>query len=186
MSVDEDQGEEDEGSDIDEELTKVWRQFLLDITQKAPNKKSAAEPSYCVLSDDQRMEVDERTYQNRKLSEYFLDCQWKVASSSEWDLVFDRLFPPKNGRRLAGKVQNYETTQYYPNWAKLKDRADDETASRMRQALKKKFDSLYWMPFAQTDRIWRTKVDPKFNKSSGVDRGVAAPQVFVRCICPLW
>jgi hypothetical protein len=186
MEVDMDQGDGNEGDGIDEELTKIWRQFLLDITQKAPNKKSAADPSYCVLSDNQRREVTERTYQNRKLSDYFLDCQWKIASSSEWSLVFNRLFPPKNGRRLAGKVQNYESAQYYANWAKLKDRADDETASRMQEALRKKFDSLYWMPFAQTDRIWKTKVEPKFNKSSGVDREVAAPQVFVRDQAPLW
>lgn len=178
--------DQDEGGDIDEELTKVWRQFLLDITQKAPNKKSVMDASYCVLNNQERREVTESTYQNHKLSDYFRDCQWKIASGSEWTLVFDRFFPPKNGRGLAGKVQNYETMQYYSKWAKLKERANDEAAIRMRQGLRRRFDTLYWMPFAQTDRVWRTKVDQRFSKSSGVGVGVAAPQVFVRDERPLW
>jgi hypothetical protein len=177
---------EDENGDIDIQLTKVWRQFLLDVTSKSPNKRHAYEGSYCILTKDQRLGVNEATYKNQRLSDYFVDCQWKVPEETEWDLVFNRLFPPKNGKPLAGKVQNYETTTYYPEWAKLKERADENTFNRMRRALRMKFDCLYWMPFAQTDRIWGTKPDIKFSKSSGIDRKAAAPQIFVRFAPATW
>ncbi|KAF8870793.1 hypothetical protein CPB84DRAFT_1754274 [Gymnopilus junonius] len=45
--------------------------------------------------------------------------------------------------------------------------------------IKKKYDKFYWVPFAQTDRIWGTKWMPTFKKSSNVDTRKAASQIFL-------
>ena len=151
MSEEEEEEEsQGEGDDVDARLTKIWQQFLINIALKSPNKKLAGESSYFLLDMDQCLHAMEATYKNHKLSDIFSDCQWKIAEPREWGLIFDRLFPPKNGKPLAGKVQNYKMTQYYPEWAKLRERADDETFGRMRWEVRKKFDRLYWLPFAQT------------------------------------
>lgn len=120
-----------------------------------------------MLDTDQCLHVAEATYKTRRLSDIFSDCRWKIGEPREWDLVFNRLFPPKNGKPLAGKVQNYKSTRCYPEWSRLKERADDETFNRIRQEVRKKFDKLYRLPFAQTDRIWRTSLGLRFQKSSG-------------------
>lgn len=184
---DEAEGEEDEAAfneRIDKLLTRVWRQFLLDITLKSPNMRRAVNPSYCILDPGERTLVTEETYKNRRLSDYFLDCQWKFAESGDWDLTFDRLWPL--GDSLQNKSQNYTATTYYPEWAALKARADSDTIQHMRRALKKKFDKLYWMPFAQSDRIWYTKAAIGFQKSSGRNILAPAPQILINGPRPLW
>ncbi|KAF8956187.1 hypothetical protein BDZ97DRAFT_1764028 [Flammula alnicola] len=169
---------EPENLDIDKEMTSVWRQFLLDITSKAPNSKRAHDPSHIVLSQEERTSVNEDTYKNSRLSSYFRDCQWKIATHDEWNMVFRRLWPDPTAQ-LAGKVQNYTSTVYYPKWQSLLARADAATIRRMRASLKEKFDELYWMPFAQTDRIWGTKYMNSFRKSSGFNERDAAPQIMI-------
>jgi len=175
-----------EGDNIDARLTKIWWHFLIDITLKSPNKKLAGKSSYFLLDMDQCLHATEATYNNCKLSDIFSDCQWKIAEPREWGLIFDRLFPPKNGKPLTGKVQNYKKTQYYPEWVKLRERADDETFSCMRWEVRKKIDMLYWLPFAQTDRIWRTSLDLRFKRSSGKDRLATSPQILLNGNEPEW
>lgn len=173
--------------DIDAELRAVWRQFLLDITSKAPNTKRANKPSHIVLTDEQRTTVNEATYKNRRLSAYFRDCQWRFASEEEWDRVFGQLWP-KPRSQLAGKVQNYPSTLYFPQWRALMEKADATTIKAMRTSLKKKFDQLYWMPYAQRDRIWDTAYTPKFSKLSGLPPSDPAPQIVINphFETPLW
>lgn len=181
-NVDEDP---DTDVDIDTALTHLWRQFLLDLTAKAPNQKGARSPSYCKLNAEERLSVTEATYQNERLSDYFLDCQWKIPTTKEWTMVFDRLWPKDTGYITA---QNYKQTTYFPQWIKRLEDLDEVDVPVVRKALKDKFDKLYWVPFAQTDRIWGTKYMSTFQKSSGVDRKKAAPQIFLnpKAEAPIW
>lgn len=172
--------------DIDARLTQIWRQFLIDITAKSPNKKGAWDTAYCVLTEAERLQVTEETYKNRRLSSYFRDCQWKVAKAEEWQEIFNKLFPPLNRGVLCGKVQNYGSMKYYGDWAKLKEAVDSASFTCIRDAVKVKFNSLYWMPAAQSDRIWKTKYDPRFQKSSGAPAQQAAPMVLINGHLPLW
>jgi hypothetical protein len=180
-----DLGINDDATDIDTALTHLWRQFLLDLTAKAPNQKGAANPSYCKLSVEERHLVTDATYQNQVLSDYFLDCQWKIPSQKEWTMVFNRLWPAKLDHITA---QNYKQTTYFPSWIKRLDDLDERDIPTVRQALRERFDKLYWVPFAQSDRIWGTKYMQGFTKSSGVDRKKAAPQIFLnpRANRPIW
>ncbi|KAF8876432.1 hypothetical protein CPB84DRAFT_1882868 [Gymnopilus junonius] len=91
----------DEPISVDILLTCLWHQFLLNLTVKAPNQKGVHKPSYCILTAEQCLSITEATYQNMTLSDYFLDCQWKITSDKEWTMVFDRFFPldRKNTRK---------------------------------------------------------------------------------------
>lgn len=177
--------EEGDG-DIDARVTQIWRQFLLDITSKSPNKKAAWEPAYCVLSQAQRLAVNEETYKNRTLSAYFRDCQWKVAERGEWEENFNKLFPGADRGVLYGKVQNYGSAKYYGDWAKLKEAVDADAFTQIRDAVKVKYNRLFWMPAAQSDRIWKTKYDHRFSKSSREPPEKAAPMVLLNGLPPLW
>ncbi|KAJ3494269.1 hypothetical protein NLJ89_g10846 [Agrocybe chaxingu] len=164
---------------VDIALTALWRQFLLDITLKAPNIKSARSPPYCRLSPSERLLVNAQTYMDPNLASYFLACQWKVATDESWNRIFYNLFPDEKDVR-AGHVQNYEQTNYFPAWARLMAQAESSNdIKKMRKLLKEKFDTLYWMPHAQKDRIWRTSTDANFSRLGGV-AGTAGPQILIR------
>jgi hypothetical protein len=180
--IDVDSGNEPDGGDsredIDSKLSKIWRQFLVDLAAKAPNRKGATFDSYCRLDADQRSMIDDKVHQNSKLSDYWVDCQWKFSTKSEWDVSFNRLWPQK-GTILYGNAQNYPTTTYYVQWVTLTNDSDLPTVNAMRSALKKKFDTLYWMPHAQTDRIWHTKYLKGFRRFDAYEEFQAAPRILI-------
>ncbi|KAF8808357.1 hypothetical protein BYT27DRAFT_7097079 [Phlegmacium glaucopus] len=181
MEVDPDDAQDHNDSDdggIDTKLSKLWRQFLSDLIAKAPNPKNAGSPSYCKLSTEERGDVDEKVYKNRKVSEYWRDFQWKRSSENEWTLIFNRLWPEK-GKILYGSVQNYKTASYYIGWTMLTSNSDQRTVDTMRKVIRKRFNLLYWMPHAQTDRIWHTKAAPGFQRCNDVDESQPAPRILI-------
>lgn len=172
---------------IDMELTQAWRQFLFDLTARSPNQKGAANPSYCKLSKKERATVSEATYKNYVLSDYFIDVRYKLASPKDWEAAFDNLWP-KADSKLYGKAQNYRQCQYLKDWKNLVRRSEAKpgTIRAMRKVLRKKFDTLYWVPFAQRERMWSTKFDRRFIKISGKPEGNPAPMVLINGLDPSW
>jgi hypothetical protein len=173
----EEEGEDTDETDVDKQLTKLWRQFIVDVTEKVPNRKRADEDGYCCLSPSERQAATDGYYQNLQLSDFFNDCQWRIGGDAEWDAVFNHLFPLEEKR---GKVQNYGSTRYYSLWQRIKDCAESrETAVTIQRALKSKFNTLLWFPAAQADRIWPTAPSPsRFKKF--VEPRKAAPWVICR------
>jgi hypothetical protein len=179
MSSDNEPGDQNsDDGDVDSKLSQLWRQFLVDLTAKAPNPKSANSPSYCRLNAEERLVVDDEVHKNQKLSDYWVDCQWKVATENEWILTFDRLWPKKD-KVLIGTVQNYKSATYYLQWTALTSNSDIQTVTAMREEIRKRFNSLFWLPHAQTDRIWHTKFMSGFKRSNGVDESKPAPRILI-------
>ncbi|TFK62821.1 hypothetical protein BDN72DRAFT_902928 [Pluteus cervinus] len=166
-------------NDVDLVIQTVWGQFLHDLTAKAPNPKPADEPSYCKLSDEERLHATDETYKNKVLSDYFTTCRWKVATDREWTEVFDHLWLGK-GQVKRGKVQNYASMTYFSSWEQIKARTDGETVLKMRKVLKAQFNKLYWMPFAQAERIWVVKPGKSLTRSPGLDSTAPAPRVIIQ------
>lgn len=156
--VEDDEPEEvDEDEDIDTKLTRIWRQFLVDLSAKVANRRAASQSSYCILSEVDRGRVDDSTYQNLDLREYFSDCQYRTATLRDWDLAFDKFWPEK-GSVLTGRPQNFPSMKYYLDWGKLlRATTDDATAQAMRNAIRPLFNALNWIPNVQSDRVWYTK-----------------------------
>ena len=168
---------------IDEELTFLWRQFLLDLTSVSPNMKGSANPSYCKLTTSQRLLVNESTYRNERLSDYFIDVQWKIVESKKWDSNFEYFFPNFD-YQLSPKAQGWKQCQYFLKWQSMMQRTDNKTIEFMRAAMKRRFDTLYWVPRAEKERPWSTKRVQTFEKP--IPNTNAAPQVFVRDFGPEW
>lgn len=189
----------DEGSDMEEEevveepnpildegLSKIWRQCFQDIVSKSPNQRGANNPSYCKLSKEEQKQVNEETYKDTRLSNFFHDCQWKIAEKGEWEANFQRFFPPRD-KKLAGSTQNYLNMPYFLEWDDLKGKLADDTYEAVYSAMRARFHKLYWMPCARSDRVWWTKVGlTGFKKSSGCDETKPSPQVLINGHDPLW
>lgn len=173
----------DEDQSIDAQLTSLWNQFLLDLTLKAPNRKSSTEMSYCVLTREERLNVTEATYQNMHLSDYFDDCQYRIGSKDLWQSAFDK-FWPLNPIIVAG-TQNLPSMRYFNSWAILVDRlreADqDSTIVEMRKVLRARFLGLGWIPHVTSAHVWWTKRDKRlYKKFPSTDYGKPAPRVLIR------
>ncbi|KAG6906448.1 hypothetical protein DXG01_013908 [Tephrocybe rancida] len=179
--IENDGGEdEDPEATLDTVLTKLWRQGLLDFTSKVPNPRDASIPSYCVIPVADRTTITIDAYSDLSLSAYFRDCQYRVADRKEWSDLFDTLFPPKGKNKQGKTVQNYRQSQYYIQWVKLRDQSDDETFSIIRSEVRKKFNTVVWMPAAKSDRIWATKPEPgRYNKLSGLPDTLPCPQILI-------
>jgi len=173
-------GDEDGGKakgKLDTQLTELWLQFIQDVTQLVPNRKSAEENGYCKLSSAERAAGGDALYKNLRLSKFFNDCQWRVGGDDDWEATFNHLFPLGDKSR---RTQNYQKSIYFTKWKTIKGLAgDQQTLDTIRRALKSKFDTLMWFPCAQADRIWATRVhSPLFKKF--VNTGEPAPWVICR------
>src|SRR5258705_1262522 len=96
------------GNDVDAAVTSLWRQFIQDVTQKVSNRKSVDKDSYCKLMEEIQANPDETLYKNLYLSNFFNDCQWRLALGAKWERTFSHLFPVKT--KLLS-VQNYHLTR---------------------------------------------------------------------------
>lgn len=162
---------------INQDVTKLWRQFLVDMINKAPNPADSSLDSYCKLTPKERLEVQESFYQNMDLSQVWNACHWREAEDSVWDRAFRHLFPPI-GHKIRNKVQNYYQCQYYRNWKFILDKANPESAKAIRQSLKNRVLGLGWLPDASQDKMWPTKGLPRFTRYPQGSEG-AAPRIIL-------
>ncbi|KIJ39766.1 hypothetical protein M422DRAFT_49484 [Sphaerobolus stellatus SS14] len=154
MEGDADHEDPEDHMEIDALLTQAWNQFLLDVTETAPNQKSALKPSYCRFSLEECSKVDESMYSNLCLSNYFTNCLWRIGDTEDWDLAFKWLFPPKDILHLQS-TQNYRSTKYLKLWNKIKEWSTEKLFKHSRLEIKKRFKKLKWIPAAKSDRIWK-------------------------------
>jgi hypothetical protein len=181
---------------LDDFATRLLYTFYTSVTSSGPNPRSPSEPSYIRLTLGQRSEVNEETYMNRHLSDYFIDCVWRIATPKQWEDNFNQLFFPL-GRIRTGQIQNYLGAPYHAMWEDFKVRADQLSYTLVRNALCTRIKKLYWLPQAQSTRIWYTSIDPpslrddcdpdkKWNKSSGLSPKKPAPRIWINGPAPTW
>jgi len=177
-------GPNDEEMGLNGQATNLWRQGLLDVTSKCPNEKGFNKPPYCRLSPEQRRLVNMATYQNLKLSDYFMDCRYALRRDAPalWDLAFDNMFPPK-GKAIKKGRQGYSQSEYFGIYEHLRS-GPDEMVNALRKALKEKFDQLQWFPWLQADKMWKTsssiaREDHRFRRCEGNTKPSSTPAPFV-------
>jgi hypothetical protein len=186
---------EDSGSDVDpndeereqppamdEWMTLLYKQFLVDVLLKSPNPKGATGASYCLLSKEERLAADETLYQKEDLSEVFRSCHYKIRTNEDFDRIFDHIFPPSQ-HKASSKAQNYGQCKYYLRWKEYTASATEEEVLVLRKELKKRISLLFWIPFAEQDRMWNTKGGSGFIRLPSGSQ--AAPRVCVRS-SPRW
>lgn len=169
---------------IDETLTDIYQQFVVDLIQKSPNPRGSHNRSYCSIPSEDRASLSDVIFVNETLSDVWLACYYKPAQQSMWTTVFDHLWPRKN-HRIPAKSQNYTQSRYYIDWRKLCAGLDDRTVEGLRAQVQVKIDAYYWIPHAGQDKIWYTKKEPGFIRlgvlmDPSYPERRAAPRILVR------
>jgi hypothetical protein len=150
----------DDDDNIDEIVDRIWRQFPADILAKAPNRKSSAADSYVHLNLRGRETATVDMFKTFDLSPIFSEVRARAVPSSFWgDTLFHRFFPPQSVQaKPVGKLQNFPYMKYYRDWIGIAKRLNRAHFQLVVMSLKPKFMELYWLPLAQTDRLWCTRV----------------------------
>lgn len=158
--------EDDEPLDIDKFTSKLWRQFVSDLTAKSPTPNNKTQPSYLKLNDAERRSCSEIPYKTARLSDVFRSVWWRKANEDDWNKSFKWLFPPR-GFRISSNVQNYLQSPYFQMWMEFLEKNDGNPRliEEVRTGFFKRIRTWTWMPNAQGDRIWQTGRKKNSNKS---------------------
>ena len=171
----------EESPTIDTFLSQLWRQFVIDLTGKAPNPRGIANPSYLKLTAVQRREGKEDIYKNLTLSDVFTDVSYRNASSADWQRAFKWLFP-EPGFRTTTAVQNYPSSPYFATWMTfIEDPENLALISAARSEIWKRVRGWSWIPDAQQDKMWPTSFKLGFTRwPSSSGRVPPAPRILLR------
>jgi hypothetical protein len=167
---------------IDQQVTALWKQLLMDLVNKSPNpspQNQQITASYLKLTKDERLNATEEVYQNVHLPDMWHACQYRTASTGDWTLALKHLFPPA-GYETGQRVQGYLQCQYYTKWKDIRDTADAGTVAAIRTAITAKLMRFKWIPQATQDKLWNTTRMPKRFKKFPVGYEGPAPRILVR------
>ena len=99
-------------TDLNDALSMLWHQFLVDIPARGPNRRSASAGSYIKLNEMESQNCDEATYKNTNLSDFFHVCRYKHATRDQWNLIFEYIWPSRENFS-EGFIQNYSSMTYF-------------------------------------------------------------------------
>ena len=140
---------------MDHVVAGLWCQMLADmLIGKGPNPRSHLEASYATLDPMQQAAIDEVMYQRFTLP--FLVARYRVASMSHWTTMFNRFYPPP-GTTLPTVYQGFRSSRFFVRYTNMIDKMDPQHVKILRKALKDRWDTLWWMPYTGSDRMWVTR-----------------------------
>jgi hypothetical protein len=159
-------------------LSDLLLQLPSDILQLVPKPKSAAEESWFLLhkAEVARAKID--IFQSLNILRVFRRAQCTVLDSADWKtIVLGRYFPRKNVQHPKS-LQHFPVAAYDQKWENMmKEAADENSASAIRETVGIWFGKLLWLPFPESDRMWSTK------KASGIQWQMV-PQGAAEGLCP--
>ncbi|KNZ79311.1 hypothetical protein J132_10732 [Termitomyces sp. J132] len=150
---------------VNEHVTLIWSQFLMDVPNKSPNPRGAGRHSYIKLDDEERGQGKEEVFKTLDLSLIFRTVAYRKGSLKDWQRAFGWLFPDR-GVQIGASVQGYPTSIYFQKWLRWAndDRNDLDLLKSVRSALWDRFRNLEWIPDAQQDKMWPTGLTPAFQR----------------------
>ncbi|KAH8986188.1 hypothetical protein EDB86DRAFT_2809671 [Lactarius hatsudake] len=142
---------------IDDKVSRIWRQFILDLFENAPNHRSSQEASHLLLTEQERKEATVEAFRDTDLSRLFSHVAVKVVEPPKWkELQFRRYFPPK-GFTPPIRFQNFPRMRYFQEWNTMMESLSSDDAQVVQDSFWQTFKTFKWLPLTDTDRIWNTK-----------------------------
>ncbi|KAG2335326.1 hypothetical protein BDR05DRAFT_851754, partial [Suillus weaverae] len=123
----------------------IYEQFIFDVIEQAPNRKSKRDGSYLTIPVDKRIDLAQPELL-QVLELPFDQAQYCVCTPDQWKMHFDRIFP-RTVREARASGQNFPSCSYYKSYIALASAVEDAHLIRIRAALRKEFDKLAWAPW---------------------------------------
>lgn len=107
----------------------------------------------------------------------------ETAKVTRWDSVFNLLWPAKGFVPTdKNHDKQYGKMVYWRSWQLFMSNVTDDDATAIRKKVKEEFDTMRWMPFAKTDRVWKTG---NAQKSLHDEGGIAGPWAIHNPLFPI-
>jgi len=159
----------DDGSDIDDArsdspppslddfLSQLWRQFVVDLTIKSPNPRGSTRRSYLKLTEVERRQGRDDIYKSSSLSHIFTDVAYRSASVADRKRAFKWLFPER-GTLTSSSVQTTKCP-YFRTWMDFANDSNHSTqfVKDVRSEIWSRLNEWSWIPDVQQDKMWPTK-----------------------------
>ena len=153
--ADEDVDDGNEATNMDQRVATLWCQMLDDVlVGKGPNPKSRLKPSYGAMDSDGRAQINEAMFKCFRLP--FTAARYREASAAHWATMFNRFFPPP-GSTIPHAMQGFPACRYFKDYMDLIGQMQPNDIKLLRAALRSRWNTLYWMPYTGTDRMWVTR-----------------------------
>lgn len=153
------EGYENHQETSNERFTRLWHQFISDMSQKFWTPKDRSETPYM----KRRENIDESFFKQPDLSQCFNVVGFHATSWSQWKTNFDHMFPPAgqpNPERNG--TQNFFTMQYFNAYIAMKgvfESNGEEGINEfkvIRELLMEKYNAFRWVPYAEKARMFFT------------------------------
>ncbi|KAI6098093.1 hypothetical protein F5141DRAFT_1253907, partial [Pisolithus sp. B1] len=145
------QDRDDEGTPT--KIRLLLEQFFYDMVEESPNKKAALDGPWINIPIELRtQEATEELFQSFGLP--FFAAQYTFCTSEQWEMHFTRLFPSDPPVTLG---QNFRKATYFRQWLDIIASVGAQSHVKLRATVRAKFDSLTWVPYTGSDRMWCTR-----------------------------
>ncbi|KAH9931385.1 uncharacterized protein B0H18DRAFT_832582, partial [Fomitopsis serialis] len=141
---------------VEQRVTRLWEQFKYDLIDKAPGPRDKRQPSYMIVSQEERVNAPDALFQSPELP--FSQVRVIKVERDHWRTkMFDRYFPLPNVP-INHALQNFTNCTYWKLWGGLVGgRTTPVNVNLIRGAVFRLYDELLWLPYTESDRIWTTK-----------------------------
>ncbi|KAG8755378.1 hypothetical protein FRC14_004103 [Serendipita sp. 396] len=138
------------------EVTEVLARSYSDILLCSPNTKGQSGISYCKLNQKQREQAGPSIFREPNLAKVWSRCIVKDGRDdiSAWAGAFESLFPSSFREKPGSGWQNYDNCPYFKRWQTLIGGLSEEDALKLQDLIRIKWNTLLWMPWPRSDRIW--------------------------------
>ncbi|KAL5537284.1 hypothetical protein ACEPAF_1107 [Sanghuangporus sanghuang] len=166
--------------------TKLWKLFFANMGEKFWVRRQKSEEPYVKMPQSP---VTEAFFKEINLTCCFNCVGFRTSTREAWNSCFDNLFldsmmTPPNRKGC----QNYYQMEFYTLYLEIREsmvaggREKREMFSKYRAELKKRFDRLVWVPFAEKNRLFTSSVNKRGNGAKDVwprDHTDSAPVIVV-------
>jgi hypothetical protein len=138
----------------------ILRQMPVDVIGCAANGYNAVLGSHVLLDQSLRGEQTLELFQSLDLRGVFDKARVLYMDQRQWQQQFDRYFPRK-GWVQPVTLMHFPGLRYFNKWNNfLANNLNVLHAEQVRKEVKKVFDTLLWVPAAESDRLWTTRARP--------------------------
>lgn len=143
-------------ANVDSILDNILAQFAYDIIQRSPNQKYSSQGAYCTLTQEQQMLVTIDLFKGKVLP--FERAWLRFSIWDDWVNMVNCLFPDIEQAPITNP-QNYGSCRYFYLWDRLmRNLGSPGDRLEVRRAVARHIASYHWLPYANSDRIWQSKV----------------------------
>ncbi|KAG8926437.1 hypothetical protein FRC03_009394 [Tulasnella sp. 419] len=145
-----------EPREVQDTLQTIWDSFIPECFEVIPAIEKTSMTYLKGAKDTVRRNITSTPLD--ELGELFHSYQIRYVKLDNWNKIFDAFFREYGAKiQTDRKPQNWMRLVFFQSWIALTDKLGPSGTDHVRKLLKRKFDTLPWVPFGQKGRLWESR-----------------------------